>query len=351
MLSIKDETHVRTLILNAENERDILTAGKIIASGGLVAFPTETVYGLGADALNPEAVARIFTAKGRPQDNPLIVHIADISQLDGLAREIPETAKKLAGLFWPGPFTMVLKKRINVPGATTAGLDTVAVRCPKNKAALALIKAAGAPIAAPSANRSGKPSPTKAAHVKADMDGRVDAILDGGDCEIGLESTVIDLTCSPARLLRPGGIGADALKAALGDIAVDGAIFGEMAQGEKPRAPGMKYRHYAPRARVIIVNGTAKNAADFVRSQLSPGVWALCFDEEDGFYDGVPHLCYGRSDDPKSLAGGLFSALRQLDRADVTTIYARCPTGGGLNDAVRNRLMKAAGFTQIGVDA
>ena len=236
-------------------EKDIETAAAILREGGLVGIPTETVYGLGASGLNPDAVRRIFEAKGRPQDNPLILHIPDETWLERYCRNIPPAAYTLAEKFWPGPLTMILRRRENVPNAVTAGLDTVGVRCPDHPVTLAIIRAAGVPVAAPSSNLSGRPSPTCAAHMAEDMDGRIDAIVDGGPCGVGVESTIVDLTCNPPRLLRPGGVPMEELHSVLGGMAIDPAVTHQLGEGEQPRAPGMKYRHYAPKAPVTVIKG------------------------------------------------------------------------------------------------
>ncbi|MGN1004260.1 MAG: L-threonylcarbamoyladenylate synthase, partial [Oscillospiraceae bacterium] len=236
-------------------QSDIQQAAAVLKRGGLLGIPTETVYGLGADGLNPGAVAHIFEAKGRPQDNPLILHISTADWLERYCRDIPSAAYALADRFWPGPLTMILKRRDMVPDVVTAGLDTVGMRCPAHPVCRAIISAANTPVAAPSGNTSGRPSPTTAAHMLSDMDGKIDAIVDGGACAVGVESTIIDLTCTPPRLLRPGGITLEQLESVLGEVAVDDAVRRQMGEGEKPRAPGMKYRHYAPKAPVTVVKG------------------------------------------------------------------------------------------------
>ncbi len=234
-------------------KQDIAVAATILRDGGLLGIPTETVYGLGADGLNPEAVGRIFEAKGRPQDNPLILHVPEASWLERYCRDVPDTAYILAERFWPGPLTMILPRRECVPDAVTCGLNTVGVRCPNHPVTLEIIRSAGAPVAAPSGNRSGRPSPTCAAHMLEDMAGRIDAIVDGGPCGVGVESTIVDLTAPVPRLLRPGGLPLEALREALGEVAVDKAVLAPLSAGEKPKAPGMKYRHYAPKAPVAVV--------------------------------------------------------------------------------------------------
>ena len=336
-----------TTRLLSTNEQDLALAARLIRSGGLVAIPTETVYGLGANGLDPEAVRKIFEAKGRPQDNPLILHIHDAAQLSDFCRDIPDAARLLAERYWPGPLTLVLPVQEKVPKVTTAGLDTVAVRCPDNDAAREIIRLAGVPIAAPSANRSGKPSTTTAAHVLHDMDGRIDAIVDGGPCRVGVESTIVDLTGPVPRLLRPGGIGPEALEALLGALTVDRAVTGEVAADTVVRAPGMKYKHYAPEAEVLILEGSTEAAARYVRDRFRDGDAVLCFAEELDRFAGLRPTAYGAEADPASLSAGLFAALRALDEAGVKRIFARCPTGGGVNIATRNRLRKSAGFRII----
>jgi len=331
------------------DEKNVALAARLLTEGQLVAIPTETVYGLAGNALDGTTVRRIYEAKGRPQDNPMIVHISDISQLDGVCTDIPGKARALALKFWPGPLTMVLNKAESIPYAVTAGLPTVAVRCPSHPVARAIIRAAGIPLAAPSANLSGKPSPTEAAHVLNDLYGRIDAVVDGGACTVGLESTVIDLTCTPPRLLRPGGITLEQLEAVLGEVAVDGAVSGNPGPDVAPRAPGMKYRHYAPEAQVLIVRGRADDAAKYIRANADQKTAVLCYDEELPLFDGLSCVAYGALSHPDTLARGLFSALRKLDGMGLERIFARCPEGGGLLRAVENRLKKAAGFQIIDV--
>ncbi|MBR6522677.1 MAG: threonylcarbamoyl-AMP synthase, partial [Oscillospiraceae bacterium] len=322
---------------------------EIIRAGGLVAIPTETVYGLGASALIDEAVARIFEVKGRPQDNPLIIHVHGAQALEQWCSEVPEEAYKLAEKFWPGPLTMVLKKKPCVPERVTAGMDTVGVRCPDHSATLKIIELAGVPIAAPSANISGKPSPTTAEHVRHDIDGMIDAIVDGGDCRVGLESTIIDLSVTPPRLLRPGGISLEQLREVLGEVSVDAAVYRKLEAGEQPKAPGMKYRHYSPKAKVIILDGNAENVAKYVNANSGEGTAVLCFDGEETLFDVPTCLTYGDPEKPETLAEKLFACLRELDRDDIELIYSRCPPKDGVGLAVYNRLSKAAGNTVIEV--
>ena len=323
---------------------DAAAAAEILRAGGLVGIPTETVYGLGADGLNSEAVRHIFEAKGRPQDNPLILHIPDASWLERYCRDVPAAAYALAERFWPGPLTMILPRRENVPDAVTAGLDTVGMRCPNHPLTLEVIRLAGVPVAAPSGNTSGRPSPTCAAHMWEDMRGKIDAILDGGPCDVGVESTIVDLTCAPPRLLRPGGLPLEALEEALGEVAVDAALVRPLGRGERPRAPGMKYRHYAPKAPVTVVTGDPAAAADYIAARLTGRTGVICFAEYAGRFSGCQTRVVGPADDPEEQARHVFDALRSFDDTDVTEIYAQCPGERGLGLAVANRLKKAAGF-------
>lgn len=322
-------------------------AAALLKSGEVVGIPTETVYGLAANALAPEAIRKIFLAKGRPQDNPLIVHIAAQEQLRDLVAALPDTAIKLAERFWPGPLTMILPKSDRVPLETTGGLGTVAVRMPSHQAAQRLIEACGFPLAAPSANLSGSPSPTTAAHVYQDMDGRIPLILDGGTCEVGLESTVIAVHSDKVRLLRPGGITVEMLRAAVSSVEIDDGVLHRIANDAKVSSPGMKYKHYAPKARVVILEGALPCFAAYVEQhKTADGVYALLFDGETDAVS-IPSLCYGRADDPASQARGLFACLRELDVLGAKTVYARCPEKTGVGLAVYNRLIRAAGFEII----
>ena len=339
-----------TLYLSAADPKTPEIAAEIIKNGGLVAIPTETVYGLGANGLDENAVAKIFEAKGRPQDNPLILHVADPGQIEDFCHSIPEAAYRLAEKFWPGPLTMVLPAKDTVPKRTTAGLPTVAVRCPDCEVTRAIIREAGVPIAAPSANISGKPSTTTADHVRHDHDGRIDAIVDGGPCRVGVESTIIDLTDDKPRLLRPGGITAEELCSILGDVVIDKAVIGSVDQDAVVKAPGMKYRHYAPECKVIVINGSAKAAAAYVKAHFVPGNRVLCFEEELADFAAFAPLSYGKKADTDTLLAGLFAALRELDDPKIGTVFARCPSGSGKALAVQNRLLKAAGFCCIDVE-
>ena len=326
----------------------IREAGEIIRAGGLVAFPTETVYGLGGDALNPESSKKIYEAKGRPSDNPLIVHIAGMEALPAIAREVPETAKKLAKAFWPGPLTMILPKTEAVPKETTGGLDTVAVRMPSHPTALAFIEAAGGYVAAPSANRSGRPSPTLARYVVEDLDGRVEMILDGGDVELGLESTIIDLTVDPPVILRPGFITEQMLHETLGTVEADETLFCADS-GQAPKAPGMKYRHYAPKGELTMVRGEAAAVTDYINGQLAQGqkenkkTGVIATDETIGLYNTQVPRSVGKRDDERAVAQRLYRILREFDDEGVELIYSESFDGAGISQAVMNRLLKAAG--------
>lgn len=323
------------------DEASIRRAAALLRAGELVAFPTETVYGLGADALNGEAAARIFAAKGRPADNPLIAHIAGESGLAGLiAGEPCACARKLMRAFWPGPMTLIFPKSPRVPREVTAGLDTVAVRMPSHPVARALIRAAQTPIAAPSANRSGRPSPTTAAHVLEDMEGRIPLILDGGPCEVGLESTVVDVTGARPRILRPGGVTLEMLEGVVGDVDVDEGVLHQLQAGSQARSPGMKYKHYAPKGEVTIVTGP-RAAQEIARLyDAADGRAAiLAFSQADYGARRVYRL--------KNAPGELFAALRQLDEDGMETIYAEDVPTAGVGLAVMNRLMRAAAFRVV----
>ena len=342
---------MNTIVFHPESDPNaVRDAAAILRRGGLLGIPTETVYGLGADALNEDAVSRIFLAKGRPQDNPLIIHVPDASWLERYCRSVPPAAYQLAERFWPGPLTMILPRRDVVPLQTTGGLETVGVRCPNHPVTLAIIEAAGVPIAAPSGNTSGRPSPTTAAHMIEDMDGRIDGIVDGGPCTVGVESTIIDLTVTPPRLLRPGGLPLESLRQVLGEVAVDKAVTGLLAAGERPRAPGMKYRHYAPHAPVTVVTGEPERSARRIQGLLSDTAGVICFDEYAPLFPG--HIIHrlGPAADKSAQARHVFDALRTFDGTDVTEIFAQCPDDGGLGLAVANRLKKAAGFHLIDAD-
>ncbi len=332
-------------ITDPETQREeVAQAAAILREGGLLGIPTETVYGLGANGLNTDAVNRIFLAKGRPQDNPLILHIPGPRWLSRYCRNVPPAAYELAERFWPGPLTIILRRRANVPNAVTAGLDTVGVRCPDHPVTLAIIREAGVPVAAPSGNLSGRPSPTCARHMAEDMDGRIDGIVDGGPCQVGVESTILDLTTPIPRLLRPGGLPLEALEEVLGEVAVDKAVTAPLSAGEKPRAPGMKYRHYAPKAPVTVVTGDSRRTARYIRERLGERTGIICFNEYREDFPGCVVEDIGSVADKAEQARRVFDALRAFDDTDVTAIFAQCPGDGGLGLAVANRLKKAAGF-------
>ncbi len=336
------------------DEQGIRRAGDILKQGGLVAFPTETVYGLGANALDETASAKIYSAKGRPSDNPLIVHIADWEAIYRIVAEVPVQAKRLADAFWPGPLTMILKKSDEVPLATTGGLGTVAVRMPANEVARALIRAGGGYVAAPSANTSGRPSPTTAQHVAQDMDGVIDMIIDGGAADIGLESTIVDLTDGVPTILRPGYINEAMLAAVLGDVEMDRGLTADDAQIH-PKAPGMKYRHYAPKAQLYIVEGET----DLVRERINEltaqhaargeSVGVIGTDESSACYHGSIVKSIGSREDEGSIAHHLYAILREFDEMDVSVIYSESFDTPQMGQAIMNRLIKAAGHQIIPV--
>ncbi len=333
-------------------EEGIRRAGEILKRGGLVAFPTETVYGLGANALDETASAKIYRAKGRPSDNPLIVHIADWDAIYRIAEEVPAQAKLLADAFWPGPLTMILKKSAQVPLGTTGGLDTVAVRMPANEVARALIRAGGGYVAAPSANTSGRPSPTTAQHVAQDMDGVIDMIIDGGDADIGLESTIVDLTEDVPTILRPGYINEEMLAAAVGRVEMDKGLISDNAD-IRPKAPGMKYRHYAPKAQLFIVEGEMHRVRERINEltaqhlQSGERVGVIGTDESASYYRGGVVKSIGSRRDETSIARHLYGILREFDEMDVTVIYSESFDTPQMGQAIMNRLIKAAGHQII----
>lgn len=342
------------------NMQAISKAGEIIKEGGLVAFPTETVYGLGADALNEEAAAKIYAAKGRPSDNPLIAHIADTDMLTPLVEDIPPDAVKLMEAFWPGPMTLIFNKSDVVPKGTTGGLDTVAIRYPDHPIAQAVIKAAGVSIAAPSANLSGKPSPTLGEHVIDDMNGRIDMIIDGGMVGMGLESTIIDVTVTPPMILRPGFITEEMIKKVVGDVEIDKAIFSKPTAGLKPKAPGMKYRHYAPSADFKIYKGDAVKVAEKIISLanekaeagISTGI--ITANQHLNMYKGKLHneikvVSLGDLDKPETIANQLFKTLRDFDKEETQFIFGEAFSEDNVGQAIMNRLTKAAGYNIINV--
>lgn len=344
-------TVTKVVVLAEENidKRIIKEAGEILKAGGLVAFPTETVYGLGGDALQKESSEKIYGAKGRPSDNPLIVHICRWEAVEKIAKEIPPEAEVLARNFWPGPLTIILKKSEAVPAETTGGLSTVAIRMPQNKIALALIDAAGGYIAAPSANLSGKPSPTTAEHVAEDLAGKVEMILDGGAVGIGLESTIVDLTEGRPVILRPGYVTEEMLEAVLErEVAVDKTLLREDS-GQAPRAPGMKYRHYAPKGEMTVVFGRPRDVTrriqELVREKMLAGekVGVICTDETKDCYEADSVVSAGTGTDGEAIARHLYGILRRFDKDGITYIYSEAFSDRGIGQAVMNRLLKAAG--------
>ncbi len=342
------KTELLTIPRVEGHEEEIAHAAALLREGSLVALPTETVYGLGADALNGAAVAGIYEAKGRPSDNPLIIHVPnDLSWLTRYCRDVPELAWRLAERFWPGPLTMILRRDPCVPDRTTGGLDTVGVRCPAHPVTEAIIRAAGRPIAAPSANTSGRPSCTTAGEVLEDVGGKIAAVVDGGPCAVGVESTILDLTVTPPRLLRPGGMPLEELEAVCGEIDLDPAVVRQMAQGERPRAPGMKYRHYAPHAPVTVVTGDPDRTAAYIAQRADGKTGVLCFEEYRDQFPWSVVASLGPAGDQGEQARHVFSDLRFFDRTGVQQIFAQCPAPEGLGLAVANRLKKAAGFHVI----
>ncbi len=349
------ETEVIQVSLK-EPAQDILEkAGTIIKEGGLVAFPTETVYGLGGNAFNPASSKKIYAAKGRPSDNPLIVHIAKIEDLEKVCRDIPEEAYALAKVFWPGPLTMILPKREEVPVETTGGLSTVAVRLPDHPVALSFIEAAGGFVAAPSANASGRPSPTKAEHVKEDLEGRIEMILDGGDVGIGVESTIVDLTGKVPTILRPGFVTEEMLHRVLETVETDQTLMQGPVAG-RPKAPGMKYRHYAPKGSLVLLEGEPEKVARVMQEKLLQAkangsrAGVLCSSETYPLVEADVKIDLGSRQDESSIAKHLYGALRQFDTEDVSVIYGECFSKEGLGMAVMNRLLKAAGYSVLAAE-
>jgi len=338
---------MNTLILKISDTKkqaeEINAAASLLKKGEVVAIPTETVYGLAANAYDPEAIKKIFEAKGRPQDNPLIVHLARAADAEKIAFDIPEKAFELFGKFSPGPLTVILKKKDVIPNEVSAGLDTVAVRIPSHPVARAIIEAAGVPLAAPSANISGFPSPTNAVDVTDDMSGRIAAIVDAGECECGIESTVVSLVTDPPRLLRPGVITAEQLKSVLGEIVIDDAVLSPLKEGEKAASPGMKYRHYSPRANISVVSGNREQFFRYLELHKNEADFALVF-EEDIPLCPIPYVAFGKENEPLTQSGRLFAALRDLDRLEAKNVFARDPSKQGVGLGVCNRLYRAAGF-------
>ncbi len=334
---------MKTIIL--KDTTDLSEMGEIIRRGGLVAFPTETVYGLGANAYDDSAVKRIYEAKGRPSDNPLIVHLAGVEDIKKAAREIPAAAQKLLDAFAPGPFTLILKKQPNISDTVTAGLDTVGVRVPSDEIARAFIEAAGVPVAAPSANLSGKPSPTRAEHVIADMDGRIDAIICGGSSEVGVESTIIDVTGDIPTILRPGGITLDDVVRVCGEACLDEHILKSVAEDEQPKCPGTKYKHYAPDAEVTVVEGGQEKVqvkiAELIEAARKKGESIGVLAIDDCGYEADKFISTGRTN--RDFARTLFDSLREFDECEIDVVFVQMSIKDEYELAVKNRLYKSAG--------
>ena len=334
-------------IVAPPTEEIIQLAGKLLRNGELVAIPTETVYGLAANALDGKAVEKIFKAKGRPMDNPLIVHISDISQVYDLVGEFPEKAKRLAEHFWAGALTIIMPCSDKVPKEVTAGLDSVAIRFPSHSVAQKIITSAGVPLAAPSANLSGSPSPTSAMHVYYDLKDKIPLIVDGGESNVGVESTVISVIGDTPTLLRPGGITVEQIESVIGKIQIDKGVTERIDNGTVVASPGMKYKHYSPKANIVIVKSDNDEYIDYINSKKNtPHIGALCYDE-DTVRLTVPYVSLGRKDDYQTQAHNLFDALRQLDEMKLQLVYARCPKTDGIGLAVYNRLIRCAGFEVI----
>lgn len=349
------ETIIKKITHTEEDKKIYEQAGQILRAGGLVAFPTETVYGLGADALDAKASAKIYAAKGRPSDNPLIVHIADVNALYDLAKEVPDKALVLAEKFWPGPLTMILKKKDKVPDSITGGLGTVAIRMPSHPVAAELIRSSGVYIAAPSANTSGKPSPTRAEHVINDLSGKIDMIIQDDTVDIGVESTIIDLSEEVPTILRPGYITQAMFEEAIGKTIIDPAIMGSLKEGVIPKAPGMKYKHYAPKGDLVIVEGKKQAVAEMINyltkmdaeSGLKTAV--IASDENLSLYDADCRINIGSREHEESIAANLYEVLREMDELGIQKMYSESFAGGSLGVAIMNRLLKAAGHHVIRV--
>lgn len=340
--------------IDEKAEADLKKAGDIIKDGGLVAFPTETVYGLGGDALNPDSSKKIYAAKGRPSDNPLIVHVCRFEDVEKIVDKVPETAKKLAKAFWPGPLTMIMNKNDKVPYETTGGLDTVAIRMPNNRIALKLIELSGGYIAAPSANTSGRPSPTLARYCIEDLTGKIEMIIDGGQVGIGLESTIVDLTSEVPMILRPGYITAEMLKDVLGEISIDRTII-DSSSTQKPKAPGMKYRHYAPKGQLTIVQGSQDKVVEYINAETKKAasegkrVGVIGTDSTRSLYEAEVVKSVGSRDDERTIAHELFKVLREFDDENIDVMFSESFDESGIGQAIMNRLLKAAGHNVVTV--
>lgn len=347
------QTIIKKIESSCIDQKIMQEAGELLKSGALVAFPTETVYGLGANALDEKAAAKIYAAKGRPSDNPLIVHIADMESLDLITKEIPKAAVKLAEKFWPGPLTMVFQKSAAVPYGTTGGLNTVAVRMPSHPIALEMIRCGGGYIAAPSANTSGRPSPTMAEHVAEDMDGIIPMILDGGPVGIGIESTIVDLTEEIPTILRPGFITKEMLEEVVGEVQIDKGLFADSKT--PPKAPGMKYRHYAPKAELVIIEGNAEAVVEKINALTEENelkgiaVGIIGTEESVQYYRKGLVKSIGTRSDELTISSHLYGILREFDESDVKIIYSESFAEGAMGSAIMNRLLKAAGHRVIHV--
>lgn len=336
-----------TKILGRDRQSINFAAG-LLKNGEVVGIPTETVYGLAANAFDENAVRKIFAAKGRPADNPLIVHVSETEQISHLVKTVPQLAYKCAEKFWPGPLTMIMPKSDKIPLVTSGGLDTVGIRMPSHETARQLISACGFPLAAPSANLSGSPSPTTAQHVFDDMNGRIPAIIDGGNCDVGVESTVISFDGNSIRLLRPGYISVEDLRQITENVIVDNGVLEKIDNNTKVRSPGMKYKHYAPKAEVTIVIGSAESFRRYVKKYGDEDTVCMVFDESDGKGLECRVISYGKSNDEQ--AKELFDVLRELDKIGAKKVFARCPRKDGVGLAVYNRLLRAAAFRVVNAD-
>lgn len=346
------ETRIEKIDRYQLDEQILEQAGEILKQGGLVAFPTETVYGLGANALDEEAAKKTYAAKGRPSDNPLIVHIADVEALDDIVLQVSDKAKRIIDKFWPGPLTLIFEKSEKVPYGTTGGLQTVAVRMPVDEIALGLIRNGGGYVSAPSANTSGRPSPTSAQHVADDLNGKIEMIIDGGNVDIGVESTILDMTVEPPMILRPGAVTKEMLEEVIGEVAIDHALIDDEA-AEAPKAPGMKYRHYAPKAQLIVVEGNEEDAVKAIRqiayeqTRLGYKIGIIATNETIDFYTTGVIKNIGTRSNENSIAKNLYKVLREFDEEEVDYIYSEAFAAEGLGNAIMNRLLKAAGYHTI----
>lgn len=329
--------------------RNYYEAVEILRSGGLVAIPTETVYGLAANIYNKKAIFDIFNAKGRPSDNPLIVHVSDVNMIGDLVAKITYEARALADKFWPGPLTIILPKTNKINSIVSGGLDTVAIRIPKHKITLSIIDKLGIPLAAPSANRSGSPSPTSAKHVYDDLRGRIDAVVDGGVCEYGVESTVISFVKDVPVILRPGAVTYEMIREVIGNVQIDKAVYSKLEASQTAISPGMKYKHYSPKCKVIIVDGCKEKYIEYVNKAGGDNVYAFCYNEDIPFLK-IPYISYGGEDDLLKQSRNLFDRLRYCDIINAETVYVHCPKKTGIGLAIYNRLLRSAGFEVINLE-